>query len=86
MQHGKPVITTNIGAMQSIIDHNINGILVEPGNVVQLKIAIENLYKDDKKCIRLGIQGKKKALQDYDTTSIYKCLIETYTYAINTKK
>ena len=86
MQHGKPVITSNIGAMQSIIDHNINGMLVAPGDVEQLKNAIENLYKDDKKCIRLGAQGKKKALQDYDATSIYKSLIETYTYAINTKK
>ena len=86
MQHGKPVITSNIGAMQSIIDQNTNGILVEPGDVGQLKIAIENLYKDDKKCIRLGVKGKKKALQDYDATSIYKSLIETYTYAINTKK
>ena len=60
--------------------------MVEPGDVGQLKIAIENLYKDDKKCIRLGVKGKKKALQDYDATSIYKSLIETYTYAINTKK
>lgn len=85
MQHGKPVITSNIGAMQSIIDHNINGMLVAPGDVEQLKNAIENLYKDDKKCIRLGAQGKKKALQDYDATSIYRSLIETYTYAINTK-
>jgi glycosyltransferase involved in cell wall biosynthesis len=85
MQHGKPVITANIGAMQSIINHNINGVLVSPGNVGQLKNAIENLYKDDKKCKRLGAQGKKKALQDYDATSIYRSLIETYKYAINTK-
>jgi len=85
MQHGKPVITSNIGAMQSIIDHNTNGMLVAPGDVEQLKNAIENLYKDAKKCIRLGAQGKKKALQDYDATSIYRSLIETYIYAINTK-
>ena len=71
MQHGKPVITSNIGAMQSIIDHKTNGILVEPGDVGQLKNAIENLYKDDKKCIRLGVQGKKKALQDYDATEVF---------------
>ena len=86
MQHGKPVITSNIGAMQSIIDHKTNGILVEPGDVGQLKNAIENLYKDDKKCIRLGVQGKKKALQDYNDMEIYKSLIDTYTYALNTKK
>ena len=43
MQHSKPVITSNIGAMQSIIDHNINGMLVDPGNVEQLKKQL-NLY------------------------------------------
>lgn len=86
MQHGKPVITSNIGAMQSIIDHNINGVLVGPRNVKQLRNAIENLYNDDKKCIRLGAQGKKKALQEYNEMEIYKSLIDTYKYALNTKK
>lgn len=86
MQHGKPVITANIGAMQSIIDHNVNGMLVAPGDFRQLKKTIENLYEDDKKCIRLGAQGKKKALQDYNDMEIYKSLINTYTYALNTKK
>ena len=75
MQHGKPVITANIGAMQSIIDHNTNGMLVAPGDVEQLKNAIENLYKDDKKCIRLGVQGKKKALQVYNDMEIYKSFL-----------
>ena len=86
MQHGKPVITSNIGAMHSIIDHNTNGMLVAPGDVEQLKNTIEDLYRDDNKCIRLGAQGKKKALQDYNDMEIYKYLINTYTYALNTKK
>ena len=82
MQHGKPVITSNIGAMQSIIDHNINGILVTPGDVDQLKNAIENLYKDNKKCIQLGKQGKKKAQKDYNDTMIYNELLRTYNFIL----
>ena len=68
--------------MQSIIDHNINGILVTPGDVEQLKNAIENLYKDDKKCIELGKQGKKKAQKDYNNKMIYNELLRTYNFIL----
>ncbi|WP_406684200.1 glycosyltransferase family 4 protein [Seonamhaeicola sp. MEBiC1930] len=82
MQHGKPVITSNIGAMQSIIEHDINGLLVEPGNTVQLKNAIENLYKDDLKCKKMGLMGKEKAKVAYNDTIIYKELMNVYKFII----
>lgn len=82
MQHGKPVITSNIGAMQSIIEHNINGILVAPGNVQQLKIAIESLFDNNDKCLQLGLRGKEKTNRDYNNTIIYQGLIDAYRYAI----
>lgn len=85
MKHGKPVVSSNLGAMKSIIDHNNDGILVDPGNIEQLKIAIKELYHDDKKCIFLGSNGKNKAKKNFDNKVIYKKLIETYKNIIKIK-
>ena len=85
MQHGKPVITSNIGAMQSIIDHDINGLLVTPGNVEELKIAIESLINNDIKCMKLGLNGREKAHTKYNDNIIYKGLMSTYEFAKSSK-
>ncbi|MEC9302830.1 MAG: glycosyltransferase family 4 protein [Bacteroidota bacterium] len=83
MQHAKPVITSNIGAMESIIEHNKNGILVSPGNIQQLKNAVKNLYMHDDKCIILGKQAQKKCLKYYNDKEVYKSLLNAYAYAFN---
>ena len=85
MQHGKPVITSNIGAMQSIVDHDVNGLLVAPGNVKQLRLAIESLINNNDKCLRLGLNGKIKAQKNYNDSIIYESLITTYKFAISSK-
>src|SRR5690606_3123561 len=65
MQHGKPVITSNLGAMASIVDHGRNGWLVEPGNARELAQAINLLYWDPPRCKALGKKGREKAAKYY---------------------
>lgn len=45
---GTPLIASDTGGVSEIIEHNKNGILVEPGNIKQLEISIMNLLADDK--------------------------------------
>lgn len=78
MLHKKPVITTNIGAMQSIIDHEWNGLLVPPGNADALAKAIKSLYPNEQKCKELGICGAEKAETQYSREKIYQDLIDIY--------
>ena len=82
MIHGKPVITSDIGVMSSIIDHNKNGLLTEPGNIPQLKSNIETLYYDELKCNEMGKNGREKAELEYATPIIYNKLIQCYNKAI----
>jgi glycosyltransferase involved in cell wall biosynthesis len=82
MNHGKPVITSNLGVMTSIIDHQKNGLLTEPGNTDQLIAAIDELYTDKEKCKEMGRQGKKKAEALYSDEVIYTRLIDTYKSAL----
>ena len=74
----RPVITTNIGAMPSIIRSGVHGFLVEPGNVRQLSETIAKLYSDDEMCRRFGEAGYAKACKEYSRDAIYKILVGTY--------
>lgn len=78
MLHRKPVITTNIGAMQSIIDHKVNGLLVPPGSSAELAEAIKTLYSDAESCVKYGENGFKKAASDYSRETIYENLTGIY--------
>lgn len=74
----RPIITTNIGAMPSIVDNGVHGLLVEPGSVEGLSKAIVRLYTDEATCNVYGEAGFEKACSLYSRESIYKTLIETY--------
>jgi len=83
MTHGKPVITSNLGVMSSIIDHQKNGLLTEAGNVDQLITTIDHLYNDKMTCTSMGREGKKKAKALYSDEVIYARLIDTYKSALS---
>ncbi len=83
MIHGKPVITSNLGAMAAIIDHQKNGLLTEAGNVDQLKTAMGHLYYNKVKCESMGSEGKKKAETAYSDEVIYARLMDTYKVALS---
>lgn len=78
----RPIITSNIGAMQSIIDSGVNGILVEPGNSSDLSNAINQLYHDKNLCIEYGNNGYKKAMTTYSKSKIYETIMEIYKTAM----
>lgn len=74
----RPIVTTNIGAMQSIIDDGVNGRLVPPGDATQLSSAIGELWHDKDLCIKMGVAGREKALTLYSRENIYKQLEAIY--------
>lgn len=78
MKHGKPIITSDLGAMASIVDHGENGWLVEPGNARDLANAINLLYWDGHRCETLGKNGKEKAERLYSENEIYSDLMAIY--------
>lgn len=81
MMLGRPVITTNIGAMQSIVETGRDGILVEPGDLYSLSQAIASLYTNIKKCEQFGQAGRRKAEILYSREHIYEELMKIYEQA-----
>lgn len=81
----RPIITTNIGAMQSIIDNGVNGITVPPGDTFSLKEAIEKLSNDKNRSIEFGLNGYEKASRLYSREQIYLSLQSIINQAVKIK-
>lgn len=65
MSSGLPVITTKVGGIPELVEHNKTGLLVEPNNVNQLIIAIEYLILNPAKRERIGRNAREHILSNY---------------------
>ena len=63
--YGKPVIGSNIEGMAEIIDHEVNGLLVERDNPKALAEAINELCKNPECAIQMGKKGREKAQKEF---------------------
>ena len=61
--HEKPVIGCNLAPVSELVEHKKNGLLVEFGNIEQLKKAILYLLNNPDVSSKFGKNGKNKALK-----------------------
>jgi len=73
MAAGLPVVGTKVEGIRDVITPNVDGILVELGEVTALKDALVRLIKDPQLRQRLGKAGADKAVQRY---SLQRCICE----------
>ena len=69
MAAGKPVIGSRVGAIPELIAEE-TGILVAPGNSVELRQAIQKLITNPARREELGKNGRKVAENDYSADSV----------------
>lgn len=65
MSYGLACITTPVGGIPDVIEHNNNGFLIEPGNANALADAIRLLADDNELRHRLGRNARKTIEQQY---------------------
>ncbi len=73
----KPVIASNTGGIPDIVIHNETGLLVEPGNVVELKEAIEKILSSKKLRDRLIENGYRHVKKNYQEKDVVAKFIDT---------
>jgi glycosyltransferase involved in cell wall biosynthesis len=74
MSHGLAVITTPVGAHLEVIDHNVSGLLVPPGDVSALAEALAAVINDDDLRRRLARGARERFLQGFDVRAYATCL------------
>lgn len=80
---GTPVIGFDIGGLKDIINHNKDGILIEPFKTEKMALAIDNLFSDEKKFLKFSKASRKNAIDNWDYLKVAKSHIDFYKNILN---
>lgn len=78
MARGMPVIATRVGGIPDVIEHGVNGLLVEPGEPQALARTIVAMLTDDALCARLREAAHHDARNRYSTEAVMAELATLY--------
>ncbi len=74
--YSKPVVAVRTTHMSQLVQHGVNGFLVEPGDDVALASYIVTLLRDPDLSARFGREGRKKADEDYNAARNIARIVE----------
>ncbi|MBE0359507.1 glycosyltransferase family 4 protein [Pseudoalteromonas aliena] len=83
MSVGLPVVTTPVGAVEDAITDDVQGLLVQPGNIEQIAIALSELAQNTDKRQQLGEMAKLKFLACFKDDVVAETLSNYYQKLIN---
>lgn len=75
---GKPVIGSRRGGIPDLIDHDVNGLLFEAGNVVDLVQCMDAVATDPEKQKHYSLQARLKAETEYTPYIHYNRIMQVY--------
>jgi glycosyltransferase involved in cell wall biosynthesis len=78
MLMGVPVVATRIGGVPDIVQHDVNGLLVEPRNPAALADAILRLLRERELAQRLADKAKETVLRDFTSDKMVEKTIAVY--------
>jgi glycosyltransferase involved in cell wall biosynthesis len=81
-----PVVGTKIYGLTDAVVDGVTGILIEPKNSSQLFEALNRLLSDNELRLEMGLQAKKRAINDFDIKNFNTLLIQEYLKLIKNSK
>jgi len=73
-----PVIASRVGGVPEVVDHEINGYLVEPGDAVRWRGYINRLLHDETIRHSFVKAGRKKVLEKFSSKQITSRIVSLY--------
>ena len=74
----KPVIASRIGGIPTVIENNMDGILIKPGNLKELKERIMEVLRDEELAKKLGKNARKKVVEKFNLDRMVEDTIKVY--------
>ena len=78
MLFGKPVVATDVGGVSELIDHGVEGYLVNSGDTTDFARRVVELIRDPVRRESMGIFGRARALSDFSVRSTVTRTTATY--------
>jgi glycosyltransferase involved in cell wall biosynthesis len=75
---GVPLVASNVGGLKEIIEHEANGLLVQPGNPQQLAQAIQRVLMDAALCQKFREQDPRTIETRFNLESARDRLVDLY--------
>jgi glycosyltransferase involved in cell wall biosynthesis len=82
MMHGLPVIASNIGGREELIDVGRTGLLFQVGSAQQLASHMRTLWNDPARCRAMGQAGRELASRRFGEDLYFENLMAIYRQAI----
>lgn len=82
MACGKPVVASRIGGIPETVDDGKTGILVSPGNVTELKNALEELANNRHMRSKMGEAAREKVKREYSSGAVARQNLDVYARTI----
>ena len=79
---GVPVAASRLGAMESLVTHNENGVLFEPGNSQDIAHTVRDCWDDQVKLSEMGAAARAEFEAKYTAERNYEILMNIYQAAI----
>ncbi|MEJ2209750.1 MAG: glycosyltransferase family 4 protein [Anaerolineae bacterium] len=76
--YGAPVVGCRAGGVPDVVDHQVDGLLVEFGDVPALAAAVRDLLADPERRRAMGARGRAKVVDRYTWPRIYHDLLAIY--------
>jgi glycosyltransferase involved in cell wall biosynthesis len=77
LHYGLPVVATRIGAVPDLVEHGVNGFLVDVGDVDGLATHLDRLLGDAALRHRMGMAGEQRARDRYTWAAVARRIIDT---------
>lgn len=78
MANGKPVVGTTAGGIPEVVEHNVTGILVEPGDADALADAVFELLRDPARRTGMGRAGLERWRKRFSREAMAQQTLEAY--------
>jgi glycosyltransferase involved in cell wall biosynthesis len=82
MSVGRPVIGTNVGGIPEIIDHGLNGYIVEPKQVEEIAQRVIALFEDENLLKQMSFNARSK-IEQFSTENYINKILNVYGQIIN---
>lgn len=72
---GKPVIGGRSGGVSDIVRDGVNGYLIEPGNITEIKDRVLKILQNEKLSRQMGIRGREMAKNEFNYSNIARNIL-----------